>query len=252
MDRAYHNCTNLIGSPVCGNNVVNMDRAYYNCTNLTGSPVCGPNVINMTQAFYNCVNLNGNMYMLSLNVINMYNCFWGRNSSQALNIYVQNNTTSYNTIKSLYTFNNVNGNLYNNISNIYIHPVDNIINFYSSSEDSKPHLIIVKPIKKYLSDEEIVLPEDLIWLYQGYNKPSIKIENYNYSIDENYLCTFTCSYAGVEYSISVQLTVSTPSLNDFTYNENNDGTYTLTDWNGTLGGAEDTRIIIPKDNKIIL
>lgn len=145
-----------------------------------------------------------------------------------------------------------NGVYYNSDNNIYIHPVEDIAETYNSSEDSKPHLIVRNINKEYLVDEEIILTEDMVWLYQGYNKPTIKIKDYKYSIDENYLCTFTCSYEGIEYSTSIQLIVKTPSLNDFVYTENDNGTYTLTDWNGTLDGIESTRIIIPKNNKIIL
>ena len=59
MSGAYHNCSNLTGSPVCGNNVTNMSGAYSGCSNLTGSPVCGNNVTDMYSTYYNCSNLTG-------------------------------------------------------------------------------------------------------------------------------------------------------------------------------------------------
>lgn len=41
-------------------------------------------------------------------------------------------------------------------------------------------------------------------------------------------------------------------LTDFEYVENDDGTYTLTEWKGTYNGEESTEIIIPDDESIIL
>ena len=39
---------------------------------------------------------------------------------------------------------------------------------------------------------------------------------------------------------------------DFALGDNEDGTYTLTGWKGTLGGVPSTRMIIPQDSSIIL
>ena len=41
-------------------------------------------------------------------------------------------------------------------------------------------------------------------------------------------------------------------LTDFEYAENDDGTYTLTEWKGTYNGEESTEIIIPDDEQIVL
>lgn len=41
-------------------------------------------------------------------------------------------------------------------------------------------------------------------------------------------------------------------LTDFEYTENDDGTYTLTEWKGTCNGEESTEIIIPDDEQIVL
>ena len=59
MESAYYNCRNLTGSPVCGDNVIDMSSTYYNCHNLTGSPVCGAKVTNMAYTYFNCRNLTG-------------------------------------------------------------------------------------------------------------------------------------------------------------------------------------------------
>ena len=98
MYQTYKDCYNLTGSPVCGNNVTNMSSTYNNCYSLTGSPVCGPNVTNMRETYFGCYNLHGNMYMLSDNVTNVFNCFYNRNISNTLNVYVKANSTTFNTI----------------------------------------------------------------------------------------------------------------------------------------------------------
>ena len=59
MFRTYYYCSNLTGSPVCGNNVIDMSYAYYYCRNLTGSPVCGSNVTNISYTYCYCSNLTG-------------------------------------------------------------------------------------------------------------------------------------------------------------------------------------------------
>lgn len=59
MLSAYQNCTNLTGSPVCGDNVIDMQNAYADCHNITGRPVCGNNVITMRDTYTNCWNLTG-------------------------------------------------------------------------------------------------------------------------------------------------------------------------------------------------
>jgi hypothetical protein len=59
MTCTYYRCSNLTGSPACGNKVTSMAYAYQNCSNLTGSPVCGDNVTTMTYTYQNCSNLTG-------------------------------------------------------------------------------------------------------------------------------------------------------------------------------------------------
>ena len=97
MSSAFHNCYNLTGSPVCGPNVTDMTSTYMNCHNLTGQPVCGPKVTTMYCAYYNCNNLYGDMYAYSDNITNTFHCFYGRNTSNQLNIVVNFGTESYNS-----------------------------------------------------------------------------------------------------------------------------------------------------------
>ena len=144
MVGAYHQCYNLTGSPVCGNNVTKMGDttfsygAYYHCYNLTGSPVCGEKVEKMPYTYYECPNLYGNMYMYSPNVSNVQSCFYGRNTSNMLNIYVTANSTSQTTLMNYtntysiigknctWTNDTTNNRYYNTAANIYIYPVENV------------------------------------------------------------------------------------------------------------------------------
>ena len=59
MRYTYEACSNLTGSPVCGDKVTNMCHTYFACYNLTGAPVCGSNVTDMASAYYSCSNLTG-------------------------------------------------------------------------------------------------------------------------------------------------------------------------------------------------
>ena len=138
MSYMCYNCTNLTGSPVCGENVTNMSYAYYNCRNLTGTPVCGEKVTNMSGTYSYCPNLYGNAYFYSSNISNATNCFYGRNISNMLNIYCPINSKTMNTLlfnstRSLVgvsiTWTNdfsTNGCYYNTTYNICIYPVENV------------------------------------------------------------------------------------------------------------------------------
>ena len=127
MYRTYWNCNNLTGSPVCGNNVTEMGSAYYNCTNISGNPACGKNVTGMFQTYYNCPNIYGNGYFY--NVTNVYQCFYGRNTSRRLNIYTYipttftNYTNSYSCVGAAITWtaDSANNCWYNTRYNIYVY-----------------------------------------------------------------------------------------------------------------------------------
>jgi hypothetical protein len=173
MYGAYSDCSNLTGSPVCGDNVTNMAYAYYNCQNLTGSPVCGANVNTMNYTYYNCKNLTGvaivgpnvtsmgytysevkgltDIYIYSNKLSTMYKCVGNKDNSLRMNIYVpktgpnsSNNTIArclYNNTSSIVgstiTWTNdmtTNGCHYNTTYNIYIYPVDNVQNAYNENE----------------------------------------------------------------------------------------------------------------------
>ena len=131
---AFYNMRNLTSANI-PNTVTNMSSTYWNCQNLTGSPVCGNNVTSMSSTYRNCYNLHGNAYFYSNRVSNIYNCFYGRNSSNTLNIYVHNGSStlsrlkynnSYSLVGTSITWTNAGTYLYNTSYNIYIYPVDNV------------------------------------------------------------------------------------------------------------------------------
>ena len=185
MGGAYTNCTNLT-TAVCGPNVTDMYGAYENCTNLT-TAVCGPNVTNMYAAYNGCTNIQGNSYFYPSNISSIRDCFKGRNTSNMLNIYVEENSTTmnnclinrafYSLTGSAITWTNDSANkrYYNTQANIYIYPVANV----------------------YKAEE-------------------------------------------------------TAMLQDFTYDDNGDGTYTLTGWKETYQGKPSTEMVIPDSPKVIL
>lgn len=66
----------------------------------------------------------------------------------------------------------------------------------------------------------------------------------------------TYKEAGIAYTTIVPITVSafdpTVALVDFEYTANNDGTYTITSWKGTLNGEVSTELIVPNNNLIVV
>lgn len=61
---------------------------------------------------------------------------------------------------------------------------------------------------------------------------------------------------GKNYTIEIPITVTpfdhATILKDFTYTDNGDNTYTITDWKGTENGQASTRIVVPDYQQIIL
>ena len=146
MANAYYNCRNLTGSPVCGNKVTDISSTYYNCYNLTGSPVCGNNVTNMYATYRNCRNLSGDMYCHNENIVSFTNCFYNKNNSRRINIYVPLDSVTTNSIlvsnsssivgqSITWTTDTSNKCYYNSTYNIYVYPtlgfsIDGIENKY--------------------------------------------------------------------------------------------------------------------------
>ena len=84
----------------------------------------------------------------------------------------------------------------------------------------------------------------------------------DYTLPESYLTNGTTyveiSYidAGLIYTVNVPVTVNEfdPAIQliDFTYTENDNGTYTITGWKETLNGESSTEMIIPNNGLIIV
>lgn len=68
--------------------------------------------------------------------------------------------------------------------------------------------------------------------------------------------TVTISYeeCGTVYTDTFPITITSviDALTDFDYTTNDDGTYTITAWKGTLNGEPSTEIVVPNSNKIII
>lgn len=94
MDSTYLSCYNLTGSPACGDKVQTLFAAYANCYNLTGSPVCGPNVTMMYQCYDNCYRLSG-VPVFGNNVKNIGCAYRNCTNLSGGNIYIQSNNISY-------------------------------------------------------------------------------------------------------------------------------------------------------------
>ena len=218
MYNTYCNCINLTGSPVCGEKVVDMTQAYYNCRNLTGSPVCGNNVTNMYNTYYNCKNIYGTMLCYSKNITSFRNCFYGRDASNKLNIYVQPNSTTNNTIHYATSSNSITGSYvtwtddmvnncyYNTTYNIYVYPtlgmsIDKISNLYMKY--SSEQLISVN--YSYYMDDEIptftVISSDT---------SIVEINNINV---ENKTLTFSVKSGSIDGKSTISITGNVVSLN---------------------------------------
>jgi hypothetical protein len=138
MRNTYSNCSNLTGSPVCGEYVIDMNYAYSNCSNITGSPICGKSVGTMNHAYYGCVNLSSNGYFYSNYIYDVNGCFGYRTTLNRINLYVSSNSKTLNTCLCNNTASMVcgkitwtddtatNGCYYNTQYNIYIYPVENV------------------------------------------------------------------------------------------------------------------------------
>ena len=175
MYGTYYGCTNLTGNPVCGNKVTDMSNAYRGCTNLTGNPICGNNVTDMSNAYYNCKNLSaGDMYVYAPNIINVGNCFWGKNNSRRYNIHVPANSTTFNTfiinnasslVGKTITYTNNGACWYNTAYNIYIYPIkslsEKLIDFnYTENPDGTVTLTSWKGTYNGEPSTKFVIPRD--------------------------------------------------------------------------------------------
>lgn len=82
------------------------------------------------------------------------------------------------------------------------------------------------------------------------------VEDYTYAelAHADGMLVISWTSRGVTYTASMNLNVTPMAgiLVDFEYTDNGDGTYTLTDWKGTLNGEASTEIVIPDHKNIQL
>lgn len=78
-------------------NVRLMEGAYSNCKNLI-TAYSGPNTIDLYSTYSDCPNLRGNLYLQNNNMNNISRCIYNRNNQNILNIYVNSNTKTNNTL----------------------------------------------------------------------------------------------------------------------------------------------------------
>ena len=211
MINTYYNCQNLTGSPVCGDKVTNMYRAYYNCRNLTGSPICGPNVTNMSQTYHNCTNLAENAYFYSERINDSYACFYNRNTSRILRLYVKNNSTTltsalqtasyYSLVGSTISWTDdlaTNGCYYNTKYNIYIYPIDgDMENFRINNEYNEENKFNIEP------NEYIDINNDTVSIKTKYKYAHTELAIdigyvYTIGIDAKQLLDISIKEAGVK------------------------------------------------------
>lgn len=99
----YYQCDNLIGSPASEVPAVSIARMYYGCDNIAGSPSNINNALITTMAYYDCSNIYGTFYwdtngIDQASAVNAYNMFYGRDTSNYLNIYVRPNQCILNAL----------------------------------------------------------------------------------------------------------------------------------------------------------
>ena len=84
----------------------------------------------------------------------------------------------------------------------------------------------------------------------------IKINGVEMSSDEYWVKTQlnlgTLTIPNVSGNIEIEVMVSERITMDFNYEDNGDGTYTLTEWLGTYNGEPSTLCYIPDDSRFIL
>lgn len=165
VESAYYNCYKLTGQPIIPYlNGVGCSQMYLNCSNLSGTPTnmngegsgsysayctfyncrnievsdysisyCINNLVN---TFYNCPNVYGNMYIrynkaTAYSQVNLRTCFYGRDNSKQLNIFVAAGKsvnawlysigTPTNGTKLTWTQDTANSCYYNTVDNLYVY-----------------------------------------------------------------------------------------------------------------------------------
>ena len=109
--------------------------------------------------------------------------------------------------------------------------------------------IATDPNKTKYYEGEAFDPTGMVVMAEYPDGTSSEITNYTYSeISEEGIVTITYKQ-GTEFITTFHVTsaVFDPEVElvDFAYTSNDDGTYTITDWDGTTNGVAGTEIVIP-------
>jgi hypothetical protein len=115
--------------------------------------------------------------------------------------------------------------------------------------------VLSMPIKKEYLQGELFDPTGMVVMAtrQDGSKYEVDMSTYIVPVLET---PFTVSYveADIAYTATIDLTVNEfdPSVQlvDFNYNENDDGTYYITGWKGTLNGVPSTELVVPNSSLV--
>lgn len=171
------------------------------------------------------------------------------------NIATQEWTKEQNYITETHVFDNI--ILKDNTTNVYYYLCVEDGKITTNAVDCLGIVISVLPNKTTYIEGDLFDPAGMIVNRINIDNTLTKITNY---VHDEYVTTpFIISYVdniGVNHTASIELTITewTPDdvLQDFTWVDNGDGTYTITDWDGTTNGKPGTEINIPNANYIIL
>lgn len=120
--------------------------------------------------------------------------------------------------------------------------------------------IISMPNTEYLVGDDFDITGTKIGLVR-YDGTITETNNFTYEVaspltEEITFVKVSYDEFGKNYTIEIPITVNpfdhATILKDFTYTDNGDDTYTITDWKGTENGQASTRIVIPDHQQIIL
>ena len=171
------------------------------------------------------------------------------------NIATQEWTKEQNYITETHVFDNI--ILKDNTTNVHYYLCVEDGKITTNAVDCLGIVISVLPNKTTYIEGDLFDPTGMIINRINIDNTLTEITNYVY--DEYVTTPFIISYVdniGVNHTASIELTINewTPDdvLQDFTWVDNGDGTYTITDWDGTTNGKPGTEINIPNANYIIL
>ena len=100
MQGTFQFCSSLTETPNVPEGVTNMQDTFYGCGKMTNAPTIPEGITNMQYTFRGCSSLTGEVNILSPNVSNVSDCFYGITKSITLN--VKADSTTYTTFNDAY------------------------------------------------------------------------------------------------------------------------------------------------------